>query len=113
MLKAVKFDRQFRIGAIEIQNVSTNHMLSPEFETGKASSAQCPPEFFFLVGLITTKPAGDWFEAHGGKILVAGKNSNPLTPALSPFWRGEGDDAECGAAIIFKPQSFFNSVPAS
>jgi len=55
VLKAVKLHRQFRIGTIEIQNVSANRVLPSKFETGELSSAQRPPEFFFLVGLVAAK----------------------------------------------------------
>ncbi len=61
VLKSIKFNGQLRIGAIEIQNMSSNGMLPAKFETGEASSAQRPPELLFLIGLITTKLAGDWF----------------------------------------------------
>ena len=61
VLKSIKFDSQFCIGAIEIQNVSANRVLPSEFETSEASSAQCPPEFLFFISLIAAELAGDWF----------------------------------------------------
>ena len=113
MLKAIQFDRQFCIGAIEIQNVPAHRVLPAEFETGKAPSAQRAPEFLFLIGLITTKLAGDWFEAHAGKMLIVGKNSSPLTPALSRLGGERGKTREMQDCCNFQPQSFFNSVLAS
>jgi hypothetical protein len=41
--------------------------------------------------LIATKLACDLFEAHAGRMRIVGTISSPLTPALSPFERGEGD----------------------
>ncbi len=38
VLKAIQFNSQLRIGAIEIQNVSANRVLPSEFETSEASS---------------------------------------------------------------------------
>jgi hypothetical protein len=61
-------------------------MLSSELEPRETATSQCMPEIFFLVGLILAKLTRNGFEAHG-------KNSNPLSPALSPLWRGEGDKA--------------------
>ena len=48
MLKAVEFDIELRLGAIEIQNVPAHCVLPAKFETGELSSPQCPPKLFFL-----------------------------------------------------------------
>jgi hypothetical protein len=60
MLKTVQLDGELRVGAVEIQNVIPDRVLAAKF-------------------------AGDLFEAHGGRMLVAIKNSSPLTSILSPF----------------------------
>ena len=91
VLKAVKLDSQLSIGAIEIQNVSTNRVLLTEFKTSEAPSAQRPPEFFFLLGLSATKLSYNVFQAHAQRMWIAEKISSPLTPSLSPFGRGEGE----------------------
>jgi hypothetical protein len=114
VLKAIQFDSQLCIGAIKIQNVAINDVLPAEFETGETSPAQRPPEFLFLVGLIATKLAGDWFEAHGERMRLSIKISSPLTPALSPFGRGEGEDSRnVKSTVTIRPQSFFSSEFAS
>ncbi len=38
VLKAVEFDIQFRVSAVKIQDMSTNLMLSAEFEAGELPS---------------------------------------------------------------------------
>ncbi len=43
VLKAVKFDIQLGVGAIEIQNMPADRVLAAEFEAGEAAPAQCPP----------------------------------------------------------------------
>ena len=85
MLEAVKLNRQLCIGAIEIQNVPANHVLPAEFETRKRASAQCVPEFFFLVGLVAAKPAGGMFQTHADRMKKPDEKSSLLTPALSSF----------------------------
>jgi hypothetical protein len=60
-------------------------MLATELETGETPSAQLAPQFLFFIRLLVAKVAGDLFEAHEKRMLVAAKNIKPLTPALSPF----------------------------
>jgi len=70
MLKAVEFDIELRLGAIEIQNVPAHCVLPAKFEAGELSSPQCPPKLFFLISLIAAQLAGDLFEAHAGRMQV-------------------------------------------
>jgi hypothetical protein len=83
VLKTVEFDRQFRVSTIKIQDLSANGVLPSKLETGELSSSQCPPKFFFAVSLFAAKFTGDLFEAHAGRMQVAGKNSSS-SPRLSP-----------------------------
>ena len=83
MLKAVEFDIQLRVSAVKIQDMSANYVLTAKFEAGKLPSSQCPPKFFFFIGLVAAKLAGDLFEAHAGRMQVAGKNSSS-SPRPSP-----------------------------
>ncbi len=92
MLKTVQLDGELRVGAVEIQNVIPDRVLAAEFETGKTPATQRPPKFLLLVCLLAAKFAGDLFEAHDGRMLVAIKNSSPLTSILS-VWRGEEEDS--------------------
>jgi hypothetical protein len=85
VLKAVKFNREFCIRAIEIQNVPANHVLPSEFEIRETASAQCVPKLAFLVRLIAAKPAGTVFETHVERMKEAEEKSSLLTPALSSF----------------------------
>jgi hypothetical protein len=55
------------------------------------SSSQCPPKLFFFIGLVMAQLAGDLFEAHAGRMQVAGKNSSS-SPRPLLVWRGEGDE---------------------
>jgi hypothetical protein len=55
MLKTVLLDGELCIGAVEIQNVIPDRVLAAKF-------------------------AGDLFEAHGGRMLIAGKNSSTAPP---------------------------------
>ncbi len=95
VLETVQFDRQLGVGTIKIQNVPTDRVLPAEFETGKPSSAQCPPKLLLFVRLVAAKLAGDLFKAHGGRMRPAGKISSP--PAKLPTLlakRGEGRGEE-------------------
>jgi hypothetical protein len=47
------------------------------------SSSQCPPKLFFFISLVAAQLAGDLFEAHAGRMQVAGKNSSS-SPRPSP-----------------------------
>ena len=85
VLKAVKFNRQFCIGAIEIQNVSANRVLPAKFETRETASAQCAPKLFFFVSLTAAKPAGDVIQAHVERMKEPEEKTSLLTPALSSF----------------------------
>jgi len=85
MLKAVEFDIQLRVNAVKIQDMSANCVLPSKFEAGELSSSQCPPKFFFFIGLVAAQLAGDLFEAHTGRMQVAGKKFKLLTPPLSSF----------------------------
>jgi hypothetical protein len=85
VLRTVQFDGEFRVRAIEIQNVIADRVLAAEFETGETSPAQRPPEFFFFIGLIATKFAGDLFEVHCERMRLAKNKFKPLTLILSPF----------------------------
>ena len=85
MLKAVEFDIQLRVSAVKIQDMSANCVLPSKFEAGELSSSQCPPKFFFFIGLVAAQLAGDLFEAHTGRMQVAGKKFKLLTPPLSSF----------------------------
>jgi hypothetical protein len=58
VLKAVKFDRQSRRRAIEVQKIDSCWMLSAKFETGETIASQRAPQFLFFVGLVATKLAG-------------------------------------------------------
>ena len=83
VLKAVEFDIQLRVSAVKIQDMSANGVLPSKFEAGKLSSSQCPPKLFFFIGLVAAQLAGDLFEAHAGRMQVAGKNSSS-SPRPSP-----------------------------
>ena len=85
VLKAIQFDSQLRIGAIEIQNMPANRVLSAKFETGELSSGQCPPQFFFFLSLITTKITSDLFQAQVNRMRIVEKKFKLLTPPLSSF----------------------------
>jgi hypothetical protein len=52
-------------------------------------SSQCPPKLIFFIGLVAAKLAGDLFQAHTGRMQVAGKNSSP-SPRPSPRLAGRG-----------------------
>ena len=83
VLKTVEFNIQLRVGTIKIQDMSANGMLPAKFEAGKLPFSQDLPKFCFLVGLSAAKFAGNLFEAHAGRMRIAGKNFKLLTPALS------------------------------
>jgi len=121
MLKTVELDIQLRVSAVKIQDMSANGVLPAKFEAGELPPSQCLPQFFFLVGLIAAKFAGDLFEVHVGRMQIVGKNSSSSPPALSsfgeervtnrasefhayfkplnPFWQGEGDEARTGMLL--------------
>ncbi len=77
VLRAVQFHGQFCIGAVDIQNMISDRVLSAEFETGKTPSAQRPPERLFVIRLVAAELAGDVFEAHVGRMFFAGNTSSP------------------------------------
>jgi hypothetical protein len=58
VLKTVKFNVQFGVGTIKIQNVNSKGVLPSKFEPGETMAAQCQPELFFLISLVAAKPAG-------------------------------------------------------
>jgi hypothetical protein len=111
VLKSIQFDSQFCIGAREIQNMFANGMLPAKFETGEASSMQCPPEFLFFVGLITAKLAGDWFEAHAGRMRkIIGISSSSPRPSPRLARRGRRNAVNSFVPIpSLASQSFFSS----
>jgi hypothetical protein len=93
MLKPVEFDIQFRVRAVKIQNMSANRVLPSKFEAGELSPPQCTPEFFFFVGLIAPKLAGDLLEAHAGRMQIVSRQFKFLTasiPSPRPAGRGSG-----------------------
>jgi hypothetical protein len=69
-------------------------VLAAKFETGKTSPTQCPPKFLLLIRLLAAKFAGNLFEAHGGRMLVAGKNSSTALPTLSPLQKTRRESAQ-------------------
>jgi hypothetical protein len=85
MLKTVQLDGELCLGAVEIQNVIPDRVLAAEFETGKTPATQRPPKFLLLIRLLAAKFAGDLFEAHGGRMLVAEKNSSTALATPSPL----------------------------
>jgi len=71
VLRAVQFYGQLCVRAVEIQNIIPDRVLPPEFETGKTSSAQCPPEHLFVIRLLAAQLPGNVFEAHVGILFFA------------------------------------------
>ena len=70
MLKSIQFDREFCISAIEIENVSGNRMLSAKFEASKSTAAERPPQFFFVLGLITAEIACELAVTHFERMTI-------------------------------------------
>jgi hypothetical protein len=52
VLAAIQFDRQFQLGAVEVQDVGRAGELAAEFEVGDLSGAEFLPEQVFAVGLL-------------------------------------------------------------
>jgi hypothetical protein len=109
MLKTVQLDGELCLGAAEIQNVIPDRVLAAEFETGKTLATQRPPKFLLLVRLLAAKFAGDLFEAHGGRMLVAGKNSSTAPPTPSAF---EASEAKHSLQLHWQTKFYF-LCPAS
>lgn len=83
VLRAVQFHGELRVRAVEIQNVFSNRVLPSEFETGKTPVPQRPPKRLFVLRLIMTQLAGDFFQAHAGMMFFAWKISSS-SPHLTP-----------------------------
>jgi hypothetical protein len=115
MLKAVKFNGQLRIGAVEIQNMSANGMLPAKFETGELSSSQCAPQFFLVFGLMTAKLTGKLFEAPAVRMrMIIEISSSSPRPSPRLAKRGRRNTVNFFAFIYpIVPQSFFSSMLAS
>ena len=96
VLKTVEFDIQLRGGAIKIQDISTNCVLSAKFETGELAFTQCLPKFFFFGCLLAAKFAGDLLQTHTGRMLIVEKKFKLLTPALSSL----GEERETSRARV-------------
>ena len=87
VLRAVQFHGQLCVRAVEIQNVISDHVLPTEFEAGKTSTAQCPPELLFVVREVPAQLAGDVFEAHVEMMFIVKKIFKPAndTSVLLPL----------------------------
>jgi hypothetical protein len=97
VLRTVQFDGQFRVGAVEIQDAIAYRVLPAEFETGKPSSSQRPPERLFVVRLMAAQFAGDLFEAHAAMMFAIAEISSPPAaylrlPLLAQRGEGRGEE---------------------
>ena len=68
---AIKFDRQFCDGAIEIQKVDAALVLAAEFEVLEAMVTQQTPHPFFGVGGFLAKLAGEVARGGGASAVFA------------------------------------------
>src|ERR1700683_4029267 len=85
MFAAVHLNNQLAFTASKICVIGTNWLLAHEFEAFQLTVAQASPQKKFL--LRWCAPEGAW--ALGSVFVLAAHL--PLTPALSPLMRGEGE----------------------
>ena len=92
VLKAIQLNRQLRQGAIKVQKIFPRRMLPAKFETCKPPGAEGAPKSFFLLGLLSAKPARIVFRIHSAQTNATAKEnqSTPLPDPL-PFRSSKGE----------------------
>src|SRR5438552_6397329 len=68
---AIKFDRQLRDGAIEIQEVDAAVILAAEFKFGEAAVAEQTPQAFLGVGGLLAELPGEVTAGRGAGAVFA------------------------------------------
>ncbi len=97
MSLAVDLDDKFFLAANEVGEIGTDRLLPNELEPAENTISKSPSEQPFSLSLVlsqVSRPA-HFLEAQSAhEIPCLGHSPAPLTPALSPPRRGEGDEPQ-------------------
>jgi hypothetical protein len=83
MLATIELNTEFIVMAIEIEDIESNRLLTPELKAKQLAITQNPPEELFRVGLVLTQPSREI-----EKFRVQRGFHGALTLALSRRERG-------------------------